>query len=113
MTLQPGNPMTKVLVSIVVFEVVVFGLAFAGMVQVSQVPVATAAWATVAACVLALASAATLRSPLGYYLGWATQLVGVLLGVLTPWMYLMGGIFALIWVGSFALGKKLDNPASA
>lgn len=111
MTLQPGNPMSKVLVSVVAFEVIVFGLAFPGMILVSGTPLTPALSGTVIAVGLALASAFTLRRPLGYYLGWATQAAGILLGLLTPWMYAMGAVFALIWSGTFLLGRKLEQQA--
>lgn len=111
LTLQPGNPMTKVLVSIVAFEVIVFGLAFPGMILIDHVPVATALVGTLVACALALASAVTLRRPVGFVLGWVTQVAGVLLGLLTPWMYVMGAVFALIWLSSFILGRRLDARA--
>ena len=108
MTLAQGNPMTKVLLSVVVFEIVVLWLGFAGMVQVSAVPLGAALMATGAASALALGSAMTLRSPTGFYLGWAAQVAAIALGALNGWMYLMGGIFALIWVGTFLLGKRLE-----
>lgn len=109
MTLAPGNPMTKVLVSIVVFEVIVFGLALPGMILITKSPLAWSLAGTLVAVALAIASAATLRRPLGFYLGWATQVAGIALGLLTPWMYAMGAVFALIWLGTFILGRKLDR----
>lgn len=112
MTLLPGNPMTKVLVSVVAFEVIVFGLAFPGMILVSDTPLSWALTGTLIAVGLALASAVTLRRPIGFHLGWLAQLAGILLGLLTPWMYAMGGIFALLWIGTFVLGRKLDQQQS-
>lgn len=112
MTLLPGNPMTKVLVSVVAFEVIVFGLAFPGMILVSDTPLSWALTGTLIAVGLALASAVTLRRPIGFHLGWLAQLAGILLGLLTPWMYAMGGIFALLWIGTFILGRKLDQQQS-
>jgi len=62
---------------------------------------------------LALVAAGLLRRPLGYAIGWLTQLLGVSLGVLTPGMFAVGGIFLAIWVLCFVLGKRLDaRPAS-
>jgi hypothetical protein len=58
-----------------------------------------------------------MRRPLGYYLGWVTQPVGVALGVLTVPMFVIGTMFLGLWVLSFVLGKRLDNrpesPAAA
>ncbi|HMQ67024.1 MAG TPA: DUF4233 domain-containing protein, partial [Arachnia sp.] len=33
----------------------------------------------------------------------------VALGVLTPWMYAMGLIFALIWVTCIVLGRRIET----
>ena len=103
--------MTKVMVSILAFEAVVFGLAIAGMIQVDNVPVPVAVGAAGVGMALAIAACALLRHPVGYLLGWATQGVAVGLGVLTPWMYWLGGMFALLWVVSFVLGRRLEQAA--
>lgn len=108
MRLQPTNPLRSALMSVLVFEVVVFWLAFAGMVQISEVPLATAAIWTGVASLLALAGAVGLRRGWGYWFGWAAQVAAIALGLLTPWMYAMGIVFALIWIMSFVLGKRLD-----
>ncbi|RCK67930.1 DUF4233 domain-containing protein [Desertihabitans brevis] len=101
--------MTKVLVAVVAFEVIVFGLAIFVMIQVSQVPVGLAVGLCVGAALLAVLSAATLRRPLGQLLGHLTQLVAVLLGLATSAMFVMGGFFALLWLVTFVLGKRLDQ----
>ncbi len=113
MTLAPSNPLRSALMSVLVFEVVVFWLAFAGMVQVSDQPVAVAVGWTAAASLLAIAGAAGLRRRWGYWFGWAAQAAAIALGVLTPWMYAMGIIFALIWIMSFVLGKRLEKRGTA
>lgn len=109
MRLSATNPLRSAMMSVLVFEVIVFWLAFAGMVQVSQVPVGTAVLWTAAASLLALAGAFGLRRGWGYWFGWAAQVAAVALGVLTPWMYAMGIVFALIWTMSFVLGRRLDR----
>ena len=107
-SLTPRNPMRIVVLSVLVFEVVVFGLAVPVMILVSHVSAALAGGLGGAAALLALIAAGLLRTPPGYALGWLTQLVGVGLGVLTPTMFVVGGIFLAIWVLCFVLGKKLD-----
>lgn len=109
MTLSAKNPLRSTLMSVLVFEIIVFWLAFAGMVQISEVPVGAAvAWTSIASA-LALLGAMGLRKGWGYWFGWAAQVAAVLLGLLTPWMYAMGIVFAMIWTMSFVLGKRLDN----
>jgi hypothetical protein len=46
-------------------------------------------------------------------MGWLTQLVGLGLGLLTSAMFIVGGMFLALWVLSFVLGKRLDEPGQA
>ena len=109
LALKPRNPMMSALMSVLIFEVVVFWLAFAGMIRVSDVPVMTAVIWTTTASVLAIVATGGLRKGWGFPVGWAVQAIAIAMGVLTPWMYAMGIIFALIWITSFVLGKRLEQ----
>ena len=115
MTLNPGNPMRIVLLSILIFEVIVFGLAIPVMTMISDVPALTAALAGGGAALVALIAAGLMRRPVGYLVGWATQLIGLALGLLTSTMFIVGGMFLALWVLSFVLGRRLDEakPAAA
>jgi len=108
-SLTSRNPMRTVVLSVLVFEIIVFGLAVPVMILVSHIPAGLAG----GAAVLALVAAGLLRRTLGYAIGWLTQLVGVSLGVLTPGMFAVGGIFLAIWVLCFVLGKRLDAPLAS
>ena len=110
-TLSAGNPMRVVLMTVLIFEVVAFGLAIPVMIFVSNVPAAAAAGGVTA--LLAVVAAGLLRSPVGYVLGWLTQLAGLALGLLTPTMFIVGTLFAAVWVLAFALGKRLDSRMEA
>ena len=108
MTLPPGNPMIRVLVILLAFEAVVFGLAIPGMIMVSGVPPVIAAVAAGAAIAVALFACGLLRlGPIGYVLGWVTQVAGIALGILTPYQYVMGVVFALLYVVTYVLGRRL------
>ena len=108
LTLTPGNPMGKVLRANLFFESIVAALAVAGMIQVAEIDVTTALVAGLGVALLALVAAGRFAKPGGQWLGWATQVALVALGLLAPEMYLMGGIFALVYVTTFALGRRLD-----
>ena len=97
-SLSAGNPMRVVLMAVLIFEVIVFGLAIPGMILVSDVPPAAAAGSAGGAALLALLAAALLRSRVGYILGWVVQCVGLALGFLNTTMFLVGGLFAAVWV---------------
>ena len=109
MRLQPGNPMTRPLMVHLLLEVLVFALAIPGMVIVSDVAALPAGLAAGGAALLAVVAAGTLRRPVGWPLAWAAQVAGFLLGLLTSMMYLVGGIFAMIWLISFVLGRRIDG----
>ncbi|MFC6358654.1 DUF4233 domain-containing protein [Luteococcus peritonei] len=108
MSLAPDNPMNRAMLSTLVCEAIVFGLAFPGMVIVSEISVLAAALGTGLAVLLCLLACARLRRPEGYPLAWAAQAAGVLLGFLTPMMFLVGAMFLAIWVVSFVLGRRIE-----
>ncbi len=107
-TLTPRNPMRVVLLSVLLFEVIVFALAIPVMILISDVAPLPAALLGSGSAVLALVAAGLLRKPPGYPVGWIAQVAGLLLGLLTPSMFIVGGMFAALWVVSFVLGKRLD-----
>ncbi|PFG66480.1 DUF4233 domain-containing protein [Enemella evansiae] len=107
--LAKGNPMGRVMMTILIFEVITIGLAIPVMIMVSEVPGATAGIAGGGAALLAILAAALLRRPaIGYPLGWLAQLAALGLGVLTVGMLAMGAMFAVLWVVCFVLGRRLD-----
>ena len=109
MTLAPGNPMRGTAMSVLIFEVIVITLGYIGMIQIAGVPMgAGAVWCGIATA-LCLVACGGLRRRWGYLVGWAAQAAIVALGVLTPWMYAMGLIFALIWVTCIVLGRRIET----
>jgi hypothetical protein len=107
-TLPLGNPMIRVLQVFLLLDVIVFALVIPGMIQVSDRSVAVSVGSGVVAILIAVAAAGTIRrGRLGFALGWLTQLVGLALGFLTPFQFITGGVFALLWITTFVLGKRL------
>ncbi|MET0693274.1 MAG: DUF4233 domain-containing protein [Propionibacteriaceae bacterium] len=108
MTLSSGNPMRTVLMTLLLFEIIVFGLAIPVMIYLSDVSGSTAGLLGGGTALLAAVGAGMLRRPVGYLIGWVTQLAGVALGFVTASMFAIGGLFLALWVISFVLGKRLD-----
>lgn len=108
MTLDPRNPMMSALRATLVFEIIVVWLSLAGMLQLADAPVGLAVGACAAVTVLAVVALAGLKKGWGFPVAWLTQAAMIALGVLTPWMYAMGVIFAIIWAASVILGKKIE-----
>ena len=113
MTLQPGNPMRVVLLSILLFEMVGLRPGHPGDDPGLRRSRGVREPARRGAALLALVAAALLRRPAGYLVGWLTQPVGVVLGFLTSSMFFVGGMFFGLWLISFILGKRLDGQATA
>ncbi len=109
MKLAPTNPMGRVMLSILVFEAIIFGLAIAGMIQVSTLSVPLSFGLGFGAAALAIVAAGMLRRPGGYLLGWITQVVAIALGFATSMMFWVGGMFVLLWVVCFALGRRIET----
>jgi len=112
-SLSPKNPMRVVLLSVLLFEFLVFALAVPVMIFISDVSPGPAGGFGGGAALLALVAAGTMRKPYGYPLGWLTQVIAIGLGLLTSIMYVIGIMFAAIWVVSFILGRRLDRGPSA
>lgn len=59
--------------------------------------------------VLAIVAAAALRSGIGYTIGWAVQVLLVASGFLIPSMWVLGGIFLVMWAWALATGARIDR----
>lgn len=59
-------------------------------------------------CVVTIIAIATLRTRVGYVLGWFVQLVMVAAGILVPIMFLIGAFFAGIWAYCMVTGARID-----
>ncbi|NLE96432.1 MAG: DUF4233 domain-containing protein [Propionibacterium sp.] len=108
MRLEPRNPMMPALMSVLIFEAIVVWLAVAGMIQISDVPMLSAVVAAAVVSLVCIVATAGLRKGWGVPAGWIAQVAVLALGFLTPWMFAMGIIFAIIWVTSIVLGKRIE-----
>jgi hypothetical protein len=93
---------------VLVGELLVVG--FAALVAKDQAGVAPSAVlvATVGLVLLCLVAAGTLRSRVGYLLGWLVQLLLVASGFWVPLMLAIGLLFAALWVGALVQGSRAD-----
>lgn len=63
--------------------------------------------------VACIAAAGMMRRPAGRVLGWAIQVLSVLLGLLVPVMFVIGAIFLTLYAGSYAMGARIDRERAA
>jgi len=107
--LAADNPMMMVVRANLIFEVVANGLSIPVMTQVSHIPAGPAAIAGGTAAGLSLISVGVIRRVWGWVIAWLAQVAGLALGLLTPGMFLVGGMFALLFVVTFILGRRLES----
>ncbi|MEA5154223.1 DUF4233 domain-containing protein [Raineyella sp.] len=114
MLLGKDNPMMRVLLMTLYCEVVVFGLSLAVMIMVDGVRPALAGAFGGAAALLALVAGVLLRrGPYGQVLGWAAQVAGIALGIVSPIMFVVGGVFAGIYLAMYVLGRRIETGRTA
>lgn len=96
-------------------EAIVVILAIPVVLVVGTVPVP--AWLGITGgVVLALALIVLARyvtRPWAIPVGWGLQVLVVLTGLLAPAMFIVGGIFALLWGVAIRLGREADAAGSA
>jgi hypothetical protein len=64
----------------------------------------------IALCVVAIAG---LGRGWGYWLGWVVQGLAIALGFVVPQMFLLGGIFALLWFMALRIAREVEGARPA
>lgn len=95
--------------AILSLEAIALGLTIPVMVTLSDVPLGLALALGLGLAVLCIVLAGMLRREWAYGLGWAIQVAAIGLGFIVPSMFLLGGIFALLWGSAYFLGKKIER----
>lgn len=88
---------------------IAYGLMTPVLITVAGVDTLLAWVVGVGLCVLSILTAGMLRKEWGYWLGGAIQVASILVGFWIPAMFFLGGVFALLWFGSDALGRKIER----
>lgn len=107
------SPRRGMCAAVLTLEAVTLGLTTPVMISVADVSTATALWLGLGLTVLCLLVAGLLRRPWAYYAGWAIQVAAVGLGFLVGIMFVLGGIFALLWGMADLLGRRIDRERAA
>lgn len=93
--------------AVLLFEAIVFGLATPVMVTVYDVDLSTALWVGLGLATASILVIGLLGRDWGYWFGHGLQVGAIALGLVVPIMYLLGAIFAGLWVGAYLLGRKI------
>jgi len=94
-------------------EAITLGLTTPVLVSVTGVGLGAALGVGLGLMVACLIVAGLLRSEWAYGLGWAIQVAAIGLGFVIALMFVLGGVFALLWGTAYFLGRKIELERAA
>ena len=105
-----GGSVRQSLASIVLgFELIVVFLATLVIYGLSGLP----AWVTLGGgallCLIMVGTIALLRFNWAYWIGWAVQVIIIATGFLNPAMFVIGALFASMWVYCMITGTRIER----
>ena len=107
------SPRRGMCAAILCLEAIALGLTTPVLVTVADVGVGTSLVVGLGLAVLCLLLAGMLRKEWAYAAGWLVQVAAVGLGFVIPLMFVLGGIFALLWGTADFLGRKIERERAA
>ena len=99
--------------AILTLEAITLGLTTPVLISVADVAKGTALSIGLGLAVVCVLLAGMLRAEWAYALGWVVQVAAIGLGFLVPLMFLLGGIFALLWGTAYFLGLRIERERAA
>jgi Na+(H+)/acetate symporter ActP len=99
--------------AILFLEAIALGLVTPVMITVADVSAGRAVLIGVGLCVVCVLLSGMLRRPWAYVAGHVVQVAAVALGFVVPMMFLVGGLFAVLWFTAYWLGTKIERERAA
>lgn len=106
---ETRSPRRGMCAAVLSLEAVVLGLTTPVMVQIAGVDTGAALAIGLGLAAAALVLAGLLRFEWAYAAASVLQLFAIALGLVVPLMFLLGGIFALLWGTAYVLGRKIER----
>ena len=103
------SPRRGMCAAVLSLEAITLGLTTPVLITIADVSAGTAVAIGVGLAVVCLLLAGMLRAEWAYSLGWAVQVAAIALGFVIPLMFVLGGIFALLWGSAYLLGRKIER----
>jgi hypothetical protein len=107
------SPRRGMCAAVLCLEAITIGLTTHVLITIADVSVGRALLIGVGLAVACLLLAGMLRAPWAYTVGWVLQVAAVAIGFLVPLMFVLGGIFALLWGMADFLGRKIERERAA
>jgi hypothetical protein len=89
-------------------QAIVVGLSVPVLISVDDVDKSVALPLGLGLALVCVLTAGMLRRPWAYWLGHACQVATLALGFLSPAMFFVGALFALLWISAFVLGRRIE-----
>lgn len=89
-------------------QAIIVGLSVPVLISVEDVDKAVALPLGLGLALVCLLTAGLLSRPWGYWVGHACQVATIALGFLSPPMFFVGAMFALLWLSAFLLGRRIE-----
>ncbi len=90
-------------------QAIVLGLSTPVMISIASVSTRTALAVGLGTALAAIVLAGALRSEWGYRLGYVLQVVAIALGFVVTAMFVLGAIFAALWVTADLMGRRIEQ----
>ncbi|NHC22368.1 DUF4233 domain-containing protein [Nocardioides sp. IC4_145] len=106
---EQRSPRRGMCAAILCLEAIALGLTTPVMITIADVDTGLALAIGLGLTLACLLLAGMLRKPWAYTAGWLVQVAAVGLGFVVPIMFVLGGIFALLWGTADFLGRKIER----
>lgn len=110
---QGRSPRRGMCAAVLALEGIVVGLSTPVMATLTDVSLGTALGVGLGIAAACLVLAGMLRSEGAYVAGWVVQVAAIAVGLVVPVMFLLGGIFALLWGTADLLGRRIERERAA
>jgi hypothetical protein len=107
------SPRRGMCAAVLSLEAIALALTTPVLITIADVDTGIALAVGLGLAVVCLLLAGLLRAEWAYGLGWAVQVAAIGLGFLIPMMFLLGGIFAVLWGAAYLLGRKIERERAA
>ena len=107
------SPRRGMCAAVLSLEAITLGLTTPVMITIADVAAGTALTVGLGLAVVCLLLAGMLRAEWAYSLGWVIQGAAIGLGFVIPLMFVLGGIFALLYGSAYFLGRKIERDLAA
>jgi hypothetical protein len=95
--------------TVLVFEAIVVLLAIPIAINVSDANATFALVIGIALAGLLILTVGVITKPIAVPIGWILQVLVIAAGIVVPTMFLVGGIFALLWFYAVRNGQRVDR----